>query len=183
MTDPTLLDRRQMLQGTTGFLAGLVVAGGPVAAIAKGAAWVFELGALSSAEAATLVVMARTLFPHDKLEDLTYAMVIYSIDEDSRKDENLLRLLKTGLRQLPPDFAKLPEAARVIALKKIEAGEFFQTMRWKTVQLLYASPMAYACFGYEGESFSQGGYLLRGFNDLRWLPEVPVDDSGPLPFD
>jgi hypothetical protein len=71
----------------------------------------------------------------------------------------------------------------VRALKNIENGDFFQTMRLKTVQLLYASPMAYACFGYEGESFSKGGYLLRGFNDLHWLPEVPAEDSGPLPFD
>jgi hypothetical protein len=23
--------------------------------------------------------------------------------------------------------------------------------------------------------------LLRGFNDLRWLPEVPLSDSGPVP--
>jgi len=22
---------------------------------------------------------------------------------------------------------------------------------------------------------------LRGFNDLRWLPEVPMQDSGPMP--
>jgi hypothetical protein len=70
----------------------------------------------------------------------------------------------------------------VSALKTVEAGDFFQTMRLKTVQLLYASPMAYACFGYQGESFSEGGYLLRGFNDLHWLPEVPLEDSGPMPL-
>jgi hypothetical protein len=46
---------------------------------------------------------------------------------------------------------------------------------------LYSSPFAYAYFGYEGEAFSKGGYLMRGFNDLRWLPDVPVADSGPMP--
>jgi hypothetical protein len=45
---------------------------------------------------------------------------------------------------------------------------------------LYASPLVYAYFGYEGEAFSKGGYLLRGFNDLRWLPEVPSADGGPV---
>ena len=54
-------------------------------------------------------------------------------------------------------------------------------MRRKTLQVLYSTPMAYAYFGYEGEAFSKGGYLLRGFNDLHWLPEVPPQDSGPLP--
>jgi hypothetical protein len=182
MPDPILIDRRQMLKGTTGFLAGLVVAGSPLAAIAKGRAWMIELGALSSGEALTLVAMARTMFPHDKLEDLAYASVVHSIDEESRKDEKLAAVLRSGLRALPPDFANLSEAARVSVLKQIEGGEFFQTMRLKTVQMLYAGPIAYAHFGYEGESFSQGGYLLRGFNDLHWLPEVPVEDSGPLPF-
>jgi hypothetical protein len=182
MSEIPVLDRRQMLQTTTGFLAGLVLAGSPLAAIAKGRAWAIELTALSSSEAATLAAMTRTMFPHDKLEDIAYAKVVQAIDEDSRKDEGLLRLLKAGVRDLPPDFAKLPESARVAALTKIEAGEFFRTMRLKTVQRLYASPMAYACFGYQGESFSEGGYLLRGFNDLHWLPEVPLEDSGPLPF-
>ncbi len=32
-------------------------------------------------------------------------------------------------------------------------------------------------FGYEGEAFSQGGYLHRGFNDLNWLPEPPEEAS------
>jgi hypothetical protein len=54
-------------------------------------------------------------------------------------------------------------------------------MRQKTMQVLYATPLAYAYFGYEGEAFSKGGYLLRGFNDLRWLPEVPLEDGGPMP--
>jgi hypothetical protein len=69
----------------------------------------------------------------------------------------------------------------VQALKGVESSVFFQTMRGKTLGTLYATPMAYAYFGYEGEAFSKGGYLLRGFNDLRWLPDVPLEDSGPLP--
>ncbi|TIP32839.1 MAG: gluconate 2-dehydrogenase subunit 3 family protein, partial [Mesorhizobium sp.] len=24
-------------------------------------------------------------------------------------------------------------------------------------------------FGYEGESYSKGGYITRGFNDIEWL--------------
>ncbi len=79
-------------------------------------------------------------------------------------------------------FSKNSETDRVAALKKIETSEFFQSMRLKTLQVLYATPLAYAYFGYEGEAFSKGGYLLRGFNDLHWLPDVPLEDSGPLPL-
>ena len=63
----------------------------------------------------------------------------------------------------------------------MEHAPFFQTLRVTTLGVLYATPMAYAYFGYEGEAFSKGGYLVRGFNDLHWLPEVPLEDSGPVP--
>jgi len=176
------LDRRQLLKATTGLLTGLVVAGSPLAAIAQSRTWVIDLRALSSADGATLAAMARSLFPHDKLDDVAYAQVIQAIDREAQKDESILHLLQVGVKEMPQDFAGLPEAQRVAALKKIEATTFFQTMRLKTVQYLYASPVAYAYFGYEGEAFSKGGYLLRGFNDLHWLPDVPPEDSGPLPI-
>jgi hypothetical protein len=48
--------------------------------------------------------------------------------------------------------------------------------------VLYNNPIAWQYFGYQGEAFSKGGYLLRGFNDLKWLPDVPAADSGPLPM-
>jgi hypothetical protein len=70
----------------------------------------------------------------------------------------------------------------VLRLKAIESGAFCQSMRIKTLMVLYSNPIAWAHFGYEGESFSKGGYLLRGFNDLKWLPDVPPADSGAMPF-
>jgi len=69
----------------------------------------------------------------------------------------------------------------VAALKRVESTPYFQNVRAQTLQVLYATPMAAKLFGYEGEAFSKGGYLTRGFNDLRWLPEVPAPDSGPVP--
>jgi hypothetical protein len=182
MTNPReLLHRRQLLKSTTGMLTGLVVAGSPLAALAQSSVWAIDLTALGTADAATLTVLARTLFPHDQLDDLAYAQVVHALDSEAAKSENMRNLLSSGLHQLPGDFAKLSEAERVAALKKIESTEFFQTMRQKIVQLLYAGALAYTYFGYQGEAFSKGGYLLRGFNDLHWLPDVPAVDSGPLP--
>ena len=175
------LNRRELLKTTTGLLTGLVLTRSPLALIARGRAWAIDLTALTSAEGIELMAMARTIAPHDKLEDAAYAMVIQAVDGDAGKDENIRKMLKEGLATLGPGFVASAEDARVAALKKIESSSFFQTMRLKTVQVLYASPMAYAYFGYEGEAFSKGGYLLRGFNDLRWLPEVPLQDGGPMP--
>lgn len=181
MDELTNMNRRELLKTTTGMLTGLVVAGSPFALVARGPAWAVDLTALTSAEGTELMAVARTIAPHDKLDDAAYAMVIRAIDSDASKDENTRKMLKGGLAALGPGFAATVENDRVAALKKIESSAFFQAMRLKTVQVLYTTPIAYAYFGYEGEAFSKGGYLLRGFNDLRWLPEVPLQDSGPMP--
>ena len=175
------LNRRELLKTTSGLLTGCVVAGSPLALIAPGRVWAVDLTALTSSEGAALVSMARTIAPHDKLDDAAYALVIQAVDGDARKDANTRKLVKEGLAALGADFAGSPESERVEALKKIESSAFFQTMRLKTLQVLYSNSIAYAYFGYEGEAFSKGGYLFRGFNDLRWLPEVQAEDSGPLP--
>jgi hypothetical protein len=181
MNNLVVLDRRDMLKTSTGLLAGLVVAGSPLAMIARGKVWAVALTALTSSEGATLMSVARTIAPHDKLDDAAYALVIQAIDSDASKEESTRKMIQDGIASLGPEFAKKPESEQVEPLKKIESSAFFQMMRLKTVQVLYASPIAYAYFGYEGEAFSKGGYLLRGFNDLRWLPEVPMQDSGPMP--
>jgi hypothetical protein len=175
------LNRRDLLRATTGLLTGWVVAGSPLSLIAPGRAWAVDLAALSSAEGATLMSMARTIAPHDKLDDAAYALVIRAVDTDAAKDASTLKMIKEGVTTLGAGFAAASESERVNTLKTVESSAFFQTMRVKTLQVLYTSPIAYAYFGYEGEAFSKGGYLFRGFNDLRWLPEVPAEDSGPLP--
>ena len=181
MDQPIAIERRELLKATTGLLAGLVVAGSPLALFARGRAWAVDLRTFTTPEGTTLMAMARTLMPHDKLDDAAYALVIQAVDSDAGKDENVRKTIKEGVAALGADFATSKEKERVAALTKIEPSGFFRIMRQKTVQVLYATPMAYAYFGYEGEAFSKGGYLLRGFNDLRWLPEVPLDDSGAMP--
>ncbi|MBZ5659708.1 MAG: tat (twin-arginine translocation) pathway signal sequence [Acidobacteriia bacterium] len=175
------LNRRELLKSTTGLLMGWVVAGSPLALIAPGRAWAVDLTAFTSSEGAALLSMARTIAPHDKLDDAAYALVIQSVDGDASKDANTLKMFKEGLASIGTSFAASSESERVEALEKIESSAFFQTMRVKILQVLYSNPIAYAYFGYEGEAFSKGGYLRRGFNNLRWLPEVPTEDSGPLP--
>jgi hypothetical protein len=180
--DEAKLRRREFLKTTTGVLTGLVVAGTPLALIAPGRAWAVDLVAFTSVEAATLMAIARTIAPHDKLDDAAYALVVRAVDSDAAGDANIRKAFKDGISLLGADFAKASESDRVATLKKVESSQFFQSMRLKTLQVLYATPMAYAYFGYEGEAFSKGGYLDRGFNSLRWLPDVPPEDSGPMPM-
>jgi len=175
------VDRREFLKTATGVLTGVLAVGSPLALMAPSRAWAADLRVLSSAEGAALMAMARTIAPHDKLEDAAYAIVVQSLDSDMAKDETTRTVIKDGLGTLGAGFTTAPENVRVESLKTIERSPFFQTMRVKTLGVLYATEMAYTYFGYEGEAYSKGGYLFRGFNDLRWLPEVPLADSGPVP--
>ena len=38
---------------------------------------------------------------------------------------------------------------------------------------LYNNPQVWQAFGFEGASFDEGGYIMRGFEDLGWLPVLP----------
>jgi len=174
-----VFDRRQFLQTVTGVLTGVLAAGSPIAMLAPSRAWALDLTAFTSEQGAALMAAARTIAPHDKLEDAAYALVVRALDTAASKDEALRTQFQEGLAKLGTGFATASEVARVDALKSIEFSAFFRTLRVNTLQYLYSSPLAYAYFGYEGEAFSKGGYLFRGFNDLRWLAEVPETDSGP----
>jgi hypothetical protein len=137
--------------------------------------------ALTSSEARALLMMMRTIVPHDQLDDAAYGVVVNAFDAEAAADANVLSATRAGIASLGTGFATASESARVEALRKIEPGAFFQNVRNRTLQMLYATPQAYALFGYEGEAFSKGGYLARGFNDLKWLPEVPLEAGGPMP--
>lgn len=180
--DQAPLDRREFLKGTTGVLTGVLASGSPLALIAPSRVWAADLRALTSAEGATLMAVTRTIAPHDRLEDAAYAIVVQSIDTEAAADHSLRTLIRNGIASLDSGFATASESERVAALKRIEQTPFFQTMRVKTLGTLYGTELAYRYFGYEGEAFSKGGYLFRGFNELRWLPDVPLEDSGPLPI-
>jgi len=174
-------ERRVFVRGV-GILTGVIALGSPLAALLPGRAWAVELRVLSSAEAAALLAMIRTIAPHDSLEDAAYALVVNAVDADAAGSPPARADLNAGIASLGDGFVVMPEEARIERLRHIESGAFFQSVRLKTLLVLYNNPIAWAHFGFQGESFSKGGYLLRGFNDLKWLPEVPLADSGPMPI-
>src|SRR5688500_13810173 len=83
--EPPTIPRREFLKATTGVLTGILAAGSPLALIAPARAWAVDLSSLTSEEGAALMAVARTIAPHDKLEDAAYAVVVRSVDEDASK--------------------------------------------------------------------------------------------------
>jgi len=178
LSDHRSIPRRGFLVASGSLLSGLWRFVAPLSFVASAAAPAAERKVLTTAQEAVLLRVARTIAPHDTLPDAAYAFVVQAIDA-AAADPKVRATVETGLERLGRDFATRDEAERVRALQSIEQSEAFQFFRSTTLGALYSSPIAYAHFGYEGEAFSKGGYLVRGFNDLKWLPEVPMEDSGP----
>jgi hypothetical protein len=176
------LARREFLQGS-GILLGTLAAGSALAVLAPSTAWALELKSLSTAEGQTLLAMGRTLFPHRKLPDAVYAILVKDLDAKA----DVLPVLRDGIASLDHDcggtgaFVKATPARRLLAVQAIEGRPFFNTVRGQCVTSLYDNDMAFAVFGYEGACFEKGGYIQRGFQDLKWLAPPPAEAS-PEPF-
>jgi hypothetical protein len=117
--------RRELIQ-SMGMLTGVLAAGSPLALLAPGRVWAADLTSLTSAEGAMLMAVARTIAPHDKLEDAAYAVVIKAIDGVVKNDAPLLKVIQDGVKQMPAGFAKADEATRVAALRRIESTLSFR---------------------------------------------------------
>ena len=178
------LTRRDMLKGS-GILFGSLAAGSTLALLAPSTAWAVELKTLSKAEGETLLRMGQVLFPHKKLPDAVYALLAKDLDADASGDAGTAKMLREGIASLNHlaggSFLKLNAARRLEVVKSIEGQAFFNTVRGKCVVSLYDNEMAYAALGYPGSAWEKGGYITRGFQDLKWLPNPPASAS-PAPY-
>jgi hypothetical protein len=117
--------------------------------------------------------MARDIYPHDRLADIYYAVAVkgYDVPEQAEAVEAGIAALDAAAQGAGyASYAAVPwEADRVAILRGMEASPFFQTIRGGLVTGLYNQKEVWPLFGYEGESYSQGGYIDRGFDDIAWL--------------
>jgi hypothetical protein len=160
-------------------LLGRAVAAGALSVTGLGfiaapnAAWAMEVTAITPAQMATLLQMARDIYPHDKVPDQYYAVAVKGYDAEDKKDlvaAGIAELDAAAVAQGHADYLSIGwEEDRVKVLQAVESTVFFQTVRSGLVTGLYNQKEIWPIFGYQGESFSQGGYIDRGFDDIDWL--------------
>jgi hypothetical protein len=167
----TGLTRRSLLRGAVAAGALTVTGAGFIAA--PNAAWALEVTVITPEQMATLLQMARDIYPHDQVADQFYAVAVKGYDAEDKKE-----MVAAGITELDAAAKAMGHANylaigweedRVKVLQSIETGTFFQTVRSGLVTGLYNQKEIWPIFGYQGESFSQGGYIERGFNDIDWL--------------
>lgn len=174
------LARREFLKGS-GVLMGTLATGSVLATLAPSPVWAVELKTLSKGEGQTLMAMGRVLYPSKKLPNAVYALL--AKDLDAKADSTAL--LKEGIAGLDKaaggSFVKAPADKRKAVVKAIAGTPFHNVVRGQCITSLYDNDMAYAALGYPGSAWEKGGYITRGFQDLKWLP-APSKEASPPPF-
>jgi hypothetical protein len=165
------LTRRALLSRSLASVATVTVGANFICA--PDAAWALEVAALKPETMATLVLMARDIYPHDRLADQYYVVAVkgYDTAEAAAAVEAGIAALDAAAQGAGyAGYAAVPwEADRAAILRGMEQSPFFQTVRGGLVTGLYNQKEVWPHFGYEGESFSKGGYIDRGFDDIAWL--------------
>ena len=171
-----------------GFLKGSGVAAASVTALSAGSLMMPARDALAAGftqlgagPGKTLLVMARDIFPHDRISDRYYMLAIEPYDVMAAKDPALKKLILDGVAQLDrlamasfsKPYADVPtETERLGLLYAIERGAFFQKIKGDMVTGFYNNKAVWPLFGEEGSSWEKGGYVDRGFDDIDWLPKA-----------
>ena len=171
------ITRRQVLStGTASLVAFTIMPGGMV--VGAGNAWAAKAQSLKPETFATLVQMARDIYPHDFVSDKYYAGVVSGFDDAAAKSNDDKKAFEDGVSQLNAsanskngaDYVDVKwEGQRVALLRDLGSDPFFQRVRGALVGGIYGNAEVWPLFGYEGPSFPKGGYIDRGFDDIDWL--------------
>ena len=169
------ITRRGFLAASGSVAVGAALVTTGTAVIAPDQGWGLEMKALKPQTMATLIQMARDIYPHDRLADRYYAVAVKGHDDSAASDDAHKQMIEEGVLDLDKragDAGYLGlgwEEDRVKVLHEIEGTPFFQTIRGGLVVSLYNQKEIWPLFGYEGASADEGGYLERGFDDIDWL--------------
>ena len=156
-------------------------------------AHVAALDVSPAADVADLTALARSMYPHDGLAEAPYERTARAILAQASSQPVLWHVLNDGLSELRIATgdalpAVAPEVLRALLTARIDS-ELFRSLRPLVAWHLYDDHEVWEFIGYPGSSFDKGGYLHRGFDDLKWLPHPRVEESreplaptGPLPY-
>ena len=165
------MTRRELLTRSAVLSAAFVVGPGFVAG--SSAAWAMDVKHIKPGTMATLIQMARDIYPHDHVADEFYAAAVKGYDNADQAafvEEGIAALDAAAVGAGNPSYLGTGwERDRVDILRGMDSSPFFQTIRGGLITGLYNQKAVWPLFGYEGESYSKGGYIDRGFDDINWI--------------
>lgn len=137
------------------------------------------LQAISKHEMQTLFAVSRALFPHEHAPDQPYLDVVKVLDNSAAESEETSSLLQSAVKGLDSaadgDWLSATPERKVEILESQQSEPYFGLILNTAIDTIYRNPDFGASLGYEGSSLEHGGYLHRGFDDISWLPDQPIE--------
>jgi hypothetical protein len=168
------VSRRKFLQRSALGVAAIAVT--PAGALINASeAWALDVKGLKPETMKTLILVARDIYPHDKVPDRFYAVAMKPYDDKAATDPAAKASAEAFVAALDGaagagGYAGVGwEAQRVAILRDLSHDPMFEQIRSGLVVSLYNNHDLWPIFGYQGESYEEGGYLHRGFDDIDWL--------------
>ena len=179
LLNKSTISRRTFLKtGKSVTALGLTLMGPMI--IGKDKSWAATFSNIGADDAATLIQMARDIYPHDFLADKYYAKVIQGYDSAAGKDKALKSMISKECKKINSAAKKKyknnyrminREVERVDILKSNTKSPLFAKVRGDPVTGLYNNKEVWPKFA-EVSRLRKGGYLNRGYNDIDWLDKV-----------
>ena len=169
------LSRRGFLQRSAGGFAAAIAITSTGALLNASEAWALDVKGLKPETMKTLILVARDIYPHDKIADRYYAIAMKGYDEKAAGNPQTKAEIEAFVAALDGaagegGYVGRPwEADRVAILKNQSADPDVRDDPLRPDRSLYNQKEIWPIFGYEGEAFSKGGYIHRGFDDITWL--------------
>ncbi len=142
---PTVRRRTLLTAGGATAFGAMMLSGTTI--IGPNAAWAVDVSTLKPETMATLVQMARDVYPHDRLADRYYVAAVMPYDAAAADDADLKTMLEEGVAELDStaagryDRARYVdvswEADRVAILRDMQSTPFFQKIRGGLITGLY----------------------------------------------
>lgn len=119
------------------------------------------------------------MFPHAAFPEGPYERTADEVIAAAEQSPRALAQLCQGLADLnvlrDVPFTELDPQTALTVLRGVQDTPFFGSVLSVALVKFYDDHEVWELLGYEGPSFDRGGYLNRGFDDLDWLPNPPVE--------
>ena len=157
------MDRRELLQASAAAFTACFWSHGHSQTMAS-----------SETHGTALACVLFSLAPSEKFSHAAYQKQANLILQRMQADAGLRERLLRGLVALDAvhnkPFASLTQEEQRLALRQ-QAGTPFWAFISNPAMGVYNNPEVWPLIGYEGPAFEKGGYLMRGLNDINWLPK------------
>ena len=174
-----LVTRRHILKATRN--TSFIVMAGGIVNMSLFSAWAAEKKALDENTAKTLLLLSRDMFPSKKFSDDFYMIAIDSLDAKALGDSSIKKSLIEGVKDFDKavsgKYIETSSKKRKKILKSMETNNLFGTVKGEMVNVFYNDKRVWDKVGYEGASYEEGGYYLRGFQDADW--PMPSSEASP----